>query len=121
MRIFCFFLCLFALISRAFQTYRRVGNPVYPAVITGFYASDPMTNDYCNFQVQFTYKDEVIDAIAIESTPLTEKNKKKYLGQSVEVYVSEKNPYIVSIKGNHCLDIPCLLLLGFGMWGIIFF
>jgi len=122
MRFVSFLLCLFALSARAMQTYRRSGNPVYPAVITGFHVIFPkQTNEWCNFTVRYQMNDQAIDAVAIESAPYTELNQKKYFGKEVEVFVSEKNPYLVSIKGNHCLDLPCGILLVIGLFGILFF
>lgn len=121
MRFACFLLCLFALAARALQTYRRSGNPIYPAVITGFHVFSQRNNEWCNFTVRYQLNDKTIDAIAIESAPYTKSNEEKYFGQEVEVFVSEKNPYLVSIKGNHCLDFPCALLLGLGILGILYF
>ena len=119
MRFLSYVLCLIAVGSRALQTYRRAGNPVYPAVITGFLVSEVYErNDWANFKVQYTYEDQVIDALTIESTRLNKANIEKYKGKKVEIYVSSKNPYIVSIKGNHCLDFPCFLLMMIGLWGI---
>ena len=122
MRWICFLLCLFALFVRAMQTYRRVGNPVYPAIIVGFcrmpYQPD---SSWCNFKVEYRLNNQTITAISIESASISSSNENDYLGQPIEVYVNGKTPTIVSIKGNHCLDFPCLFLLVIGVFGIFLF
>lgn len=120
MRIISALVCIYALIIRGLQTYRRAGNPIYPAQIIGFKNNRFNAQDnWGNMQVRYILDNQEIEAITIESTRLTADNLKKMQGKRIEVYVSAKNPYIVSVKGNHCLDFPCLVLFLIGLWGLL--
>lgn len=122
MRIISALVCLYALGIRFLQTYRRAGNPIYPAQIIGFKTNCfNVQESWVNMKVRYTLDNQEIEAITIESTRFTADNLKKMQGKNVEVYVSTKNPYIVSVKGNHCLDFPCLVLFLIGLWGLLYY
>lgn len=113
-------LCAVALICRAMQTYKRAGHPIYPAVITGFSESSRLIGmNAKNYTVRYQKDGEEILATAIESVPLLNGPLDKYVGKTVEVFVDPKTPQIVSIRGDHSMDISCGLLLLVGIFGIL--
>lgn len=119
MRIISALVCFYAILIRALQTYRRSGNPIYPAKVVGFKTNSLYAQDsWANVRVSYWLENEEIEAITIESVKITKNNLEKLQNEMVEIYVSSKNPYIVSLKGNHCLDFPCLIVFLIGLWGL---
>lgn len=115
-------LCAVALFCRALQTYKRAGHPLYQAEIIGFSEPSKMIGmSASNYKVRYKLHGKEIEATTIESVsnPLSGKTRDKHIGRKCEIFVDEKMPQIVSIRGDHSMDITCGFLLLAGILGIL--
>ena len=120
MRFLSLLLCAVALFCRAMQTYKRAGNPVVEAEIVGFYQTSGFFGKNRNLVVRFEFQGKKIDAMTLESSAVKKHDQENLIGKKVEVFVSEKNPAIVSLRHDHSLDLYCGFLLLIGMIGLLF-
>ena len=72
-----------------------------------------------NYVVRYTAQGKEIEAVSIESVSMLSQTPQKYVGRAVEVFVDPKTPRIVSIRGDHSMDITCGMLLLLGIFGIL--
>lgn len=111
-------LCAIAIFYRGLQTVQRAGKPVVDARIIDYAEADGMSAR--NFIVRYMWQGKEITAHTLESVSAPYSGlPERYINRACQVYVDEKNPALVSLKGNHTLDILCGILLALGLIGII--
>lgn len=115
--------CFIALFCHAMQTYHRAGNPVVKAVVVGFgKPHHALFKSSANLKVRFELNGKEYIATTIESVSADRDRKfDHHLDKEVEVHVNEKDPGIVSVRGDHSLDISCALLFLLGFSSLFFF